>query len=454
MTAGDRLFINLRHIKSGIVGVLLVVFATAVGVALAASTSAFIRAYREQTKSLLNNPVYREIRVTVPEFGSGKIDAPVVETNLEDAKGGFFTVADMMAAVDGSPEVNNAYIVERFEIVTSGALMKEEQSKGGDGKVDRETKPGTEASGKEADLAVDRSDVIFELPVDRFPAIRTTAGFFDAYGMSASDGFLFTEADLSAGNLVIVLGSDLAQTLFPDGGAVGSRVSLYYQTFTIAGVLEPTSLADVTDMTRYNEMAYIPQANLETAWGKRVGITDMRFTTVDSSDVRAAVNQLTAHFLITHPTSDVIVTDALEELREKRQTLSRVIAVLVFLSAVGLFIAAINLLNLMLIRIIKHTKGIGIMRALGTTRSEIFRLFTGESVLMCGVGAIIGAIVSPLVFRLLQTVIVSGEGFASQTFGLDLIIGAVVGFLFSAAFGLYPAVVAKNSDTTLALRAE
>jgi putative ABC transport system permease protein len=128
--------------------------------------------------------------------------------------------------------------------------------------------------------------------------------------------------------------------------------------------------------------------------------------------------------------------------------------VLVFLSGVGLLIAAINILNLMLIRIIKHTKSIGIMRALGSTRRGILRQFMNESALMCVVGALIGTAISPQVYRLLQTVFVSSEGFASQTFGLDLMAGAAVGLLFSLVFGLYPAFLAKNTDATLAIRAE
>ena len=450
MTARDRLFINLRHIKSGLVGVLLVVLAVAVGVALAASTSAFIRAYRVQTKMLLNNPTYREVRVEVLNWGESKIDAPVVETDIkQDAKGGFFAVADMTAAVAASPAVENAYLVELFDLITTGALMRIAPEKATDDskRAAGEKELATQETSKE-------NDVIYELPLDEFPGVRTTADFFDAYNMSAAEGFLFTQDDLDAGNLVLVLGRSLAKTLFPRGDAVGSRVSIYSQTFTIVGILEPTSYADPTYAMPYDDMAFLPQENLETVWGKRLGITDMRFTTNDSSDVRAAVSQLTAHFESAHPETDVLITDAVEELRSERQTLSRVIAVLVFLSAVGLFIAAINLLNLMLIRIIKHTKGIGIMRALGTTRLEIFRLFTGESLLMCVAGSIIGAAVSPVVYRLLQTAIISGEGFSSQTFGLDLLFGAVVGLLFSAAFGLYPAVVAKNTDTTLALRAE
>lgn len=272
--------------------------------------------------------------------------------------------------------------------------------------------------------------------------------------MAVAEGFLFTQDDLEAGNLVIVLGSELANTIFPNGDAIGTRISLYYETFTVIGMLEPSVLEDSADLTRYNEMAYVPQSSLEEAWGKRLGITDMRFTAYDSSAVRAAVNQLTTYFESVHPQIAVHVTDAVAGLRKERLTLSRVIAVLVFLSGLGLFIAAINLLNLMLIRIIKHTKGIGIMRALGTTRREIFMLFAAESVLMCVTGAIIGLTVTSPVYRLLQSTIISGPDFSSSTFSLDLVLGTVVGFLFSAAFGLYPAFVAMNTDTTLALRAE
>ena len=94
------------------------------------------------------------------------------------------------------------------------------------------------------------------------------------------------------------------------------------------------------------------------------------------------------------------------------------------------------------------------MRALGSTRRDVLRQFMNEALLMCLTGAVIGTAISPQVYRLLQTAIISGQEFTSQTFGLDLVSGAAVGLLFSAVFGLYPAILAKNTDTTLAIRAE
>jgi putative ABC transport system permease protein len=338
--------------------------------------------------------------------------------------------------------------------MTTAALMRLEPEKAAaEKRAGKQTSPKA-GEKKEETTREEEDSAVIELPIEEFPGIRATSDFFAAYQLTAAKGFLFTQEDLDAGNPVIVLGSELAETLFPDGGALGARVSIWYQTYTVVGILEPTPLADPRDLMPYNRMAFFPQEALEKVWNKRVPITSMRFAAEDSSKTRAAANQLKAYFASAHPDIHVMITDPVEELRKERQTLSRVIAVLVFLSAVGLLIAAINLLNLMLIRIIKHTRGIGIMRALGSTRRDILRLFMSESLLMCVAGALIGTAVSPLVYRLLQTAIISGDGFASQSFGLDLVAGAAVGLLFSLAFGLYPAVLAKNTDAALAIRAE
>ena len=450
MTIRDRQWISLRHMRSGLVGVILVILATAIGIALSASTAAFIRSYREQTRELLNHPAYREVLVEVLGVGETEIKTPVVEIEMDKIRSSFMGMDDMREAAESSPAVEYAYVAERDTITTTAALMRLDARKGAaKGAVDA-AQAGTD---KAAQATKDDRSVV-ELPVDEFEALSTSSDFFTAYGFATAEGFLFTRDDEDAGNLVMLLGHDLAGKLFPEGGAVGARVSIWYQTVTIVGILESTPYSDPADRMPYDDMAFVPQAGLEQIWNKRLPVTSIRFTTADSADTRAAVSQLTAYFRGAHPDANLMITSSVEELRKERQTLSRVIVVLVFLTAVGLFIAAINLLNLMLMRIIRHTKGIGIMRALGWTGREIFRQFMSESLLMCLAGAVLGVVVSPLVFRLLQGAIAGGAGLTSRTFVLDLLGGGAVGLLFSLAFGVYPAVVAKNTDTTSALRAE
>lgn len=448
MTARDRFWISLHHMKSGIVGVLLVVIATAIGITLASSTGAFIQAYRIQTSRLLNHPVYREVLVEVPSFGeTTEIKTPVVEIELKEKSSYALSMDDMRAAAEAAPAVAYAYPLERDEVTTTGALMRTVKESGRGGKENAEK---MDEIGKT--LAMDETLAV--LPIESFAGVRTTSGFFTAYGLSAVDGFLFSQEDIDAGNLIIILGGELAKTLFPSGGAVGSRISLNFQTFTVGGVLGATPYSDPKDLRPYNAMAFMPQENLEKVWNKRVPITSIRFATRNSADTRAAVSQLTAYFGGAHPDIHVMITNPLTELKNERQTFRTVIAVLVFLSGAGLFIASINLLNLMLVRVIKHTKGIGIMRALGFSRMDVFRQFFAESILMCTVGAIIGLVSSPVVFGLLQKTVSSRLEISSDTLWFDLLIGALFGFFVGIIFGFYPAFVAKNTDATLAIRTE
>ena len=116
---------------------------------------------------------------------------------------------DMKAAVESAPAVEYAYVLERDEVTTTEALMR----------MAKERADKTDAVGK----ALDDDNTLVGLPVESFEGVRTSADFFSAYGLSAADGYLFTQDDLEAGNQVIVLGNGLAKTLFPDGGAVAYK---------------------------------------------------------------------------------------------------------------------------------------------------------------------------------------------------------------------------------------
>ena len=127
---------------------------------------------------------------------------------------------------------------------------------------------------------------------------------------------------------------------------------------------------------------------------------------------------------------------------------------MLFLAIAGLFIASINLFNLMLMRVIRRTKSVGISRAIGASRREVFREFVSESALMSVTGAAIGLIAAPFVFRMLQSSLVTegvGEGLVSWPY---LVAGAVGALAFSALFGVWPARQAARIDASLAIRTE
>ena len=122
-------------------------------------------------------------------------------------------------------------------------------------------------------------------------------------------------------------------------------------------------------------------------------------------------------------------------------------------AAIGLITligAAIGLMNIMLVAVTERTKEVGLIKALGGTRSSIRNQFLFESVIISLLGAIFGIILGVLVGNLFSMVL--GTGFVVPWGWVltGIIICSVVGL----AAGLWPALKASKLDPIVALRYE
>ena len=492
MRVRDRLWVSARHVRGRLVESILVILATAVGVALVAAMSAFIRSYNNQTDYLLSHPAYRELLVEAVG-NETELDEPVVEYDAETTREAALGFDAVQAALDDTPAIAYGYLADAERLSTRGpgagglgagrGMMggapeggfppPEPRAEGADGDEgtrgafaelrERLAQAGEAGEGPGAfDLEQffqTDSDVLTELPLDAFSGLRVTADFLPAYGLSVAEGSGITEEDVESGNQVIVLGSSLARTLFPAGDAVGTRVRLNFQTYTVAGILAPTELRDTNTGASYNEFAYVPSVAARVTFGGTAvrinrGTRTLRFAVGDSADLEVAAAQLEAHFDAEYGDGAVRITAPLHELRTEREKLGRILAVVLFLAAAGLFIASINLFNLMLMRVIRRTKGIGITRAVGASRGEIFRQFINESAFMSLTGAVVGLAASPLVFRLLRSALVAEAAVRTAVSWPFLVVGAAGAFLFSVLFGVIPARQAGRIDAAVAIRTE
>ncbi|MEE8440863.1 MAG: ABC transporter permease [Spirochaetia bacterium] len=512
MNLFDRIMLSMRHLKGRLVESILVVLATAIGVALVAAMAAFIRSYDQQTEYLLSHPAYRELLVEAVG-NETELDEPAVEYDPDTTSEVSLGYDDIQVAMENTTLVTYGYLADREQLSTQlggGRFSGRGEAGGGFrfgggfqgggadaadaggehfGSVIDGADAGT-ARGEGTDLGdhdpfnafrgqggeaegfgegpgqfnLDQffrtdPDVLTELPLESFPGARVSAEFFEAYGLIIAEGSALTDEDLAGGNQVIVFGSSLANVLFPDGDGIGTRIRLNFQTYTVIGILSPTTLVETETGVSYNDVAYVPNAAAQVSFGGNVvrwrqHVRTLRFAVGDSAFLGPAAAELEAHFDAEFGEGTVRITAPLQELETERKKLSRILTVVLFLAGTGLFIASINLFNLMLMRVIKRTKGIGINRALGATRREIARQFLNESAFMSLTGAVIGFAVSPLVYRLLQSTLVAGVAEVTVVKWPFLLVGAFGAFLFSLTFGAYPARRAGRTDAALAIRME
>lgn len=133
-----------------------------------------------------------------------------------------------------------------------------------------------------------------------------------------------------------------------------------------------------------------------------------------------------------------------------------------FLGAIGLIaliVAALGIINTMLMSILERTKEIGIMKSIGGSENQIRIIFFVEASIIGFIGGVFGLILGWLVTRL-ANIIMNSQILPADLpsvnlfyFPIWLILGAIAFSIFiSLAAGLYPANRAARIDPVKALR--
>lgn len=131
------------------------------------------------------------------------------------------------------------------------------------------------------------------------------------------------------------------------------------------------------------------------------------------------------------------------------------------IGAIALFVAAIGVINTMVMATLERTREIGIMRAIGARKKTIRRLFTVEASVLGFAGGLIGIILAFLAAMALNSVIngsledggITTRDIISVPIGLAVVVVLITTFVGALA-GLLPAARAARLDPVEALRHE
>jgi putative ABC transport system permease protein len=120
------------------------------------------------------------------------------------------------------------------------------------------------------------------------------------------------------------------------------------------------------------------------------------------------------------------------------------------IAGISLLVGGIGIMNIMLVSVTERTREIGIRKAIGAKKKDILIQFLIESVVLSGLGGVIGIIIgvggSLLLANVLNISIAVSMGVAMTAFGFSVCIGIF--------FGLFPANKAAKLNPIEALRFE
>jgi len=119
-------------------------------------------------------------------------------------------------------------------------------------------------------------------------------------------------------------------------------------------------------------------------------------------------------------------------------------------SCIALLAAGIGIMNIMLVSVTERTREIGIRKSIGAQKSDILSQFMIEAVILCEIGGAFGVLTGILGGNVVSILTDSPAVIPWDWVGIGLLSCSLVGFVF----GVYPAWKASNLDPIEALRYE
>jgi putative ABC transport system permease protein len=302
-------------------------------------------------------------------------------------------------------------------------------------------------------------------------AARQISGVWPAYqdfrSLILSEGRLMSDEDERDANRVVIPGWNAARQLYPGQPAIGTTLIIAQYPYTVIGVL-----AEKKQNSNYsgpdNDMLYVPYSAMARdfppppAKGETITKGYLSDIVMEVSDpetheravmqVRRALGRL-HHFEPTDKDA-LFIWDTMEG----SKILARIFGVItLFFGCVAvttLALGGIGVMNIMLVAVTERTREIGILRAIGATKTDILNQFFAESAVIMVLSGLIGYSFGVGVCLLMAIVPLPDFLAAPVISPVAVVTSFVTLSLITVIAGMYPARRAAEMEPVQCLRYE
>ena len=270
--------------------------------------------------------------------------------------------------------------------------------------------------------------------------------YHTVYDFNVAVGRHFTRQDYDQRSRVCIIGNQVANQLFGDSTkALGKRISFDANNYEIIGVFTTKDKND----RRGRECHILYSVYLSTYGGlyKRPDEVAIKVRSVD--DIRAVKLAIETHLLRMHRGIRDFAVEANEDKIKEMENASLGITVVIgSIAFISLCVGSISIMNIMFGTIGDRIREIGIHKALGAKKIDVFLQFLTEAVLLSFVGGLPGMVLG-------STLTLFPEGtfpFTPELSVIDFVIATLFIFFAGVGSGLFPALKAADMEPIEALQ--